>query len=100
VRPDGSSSITRPPTGSRPIPPGVRPPPGLRPPGWRPHWRPWRPGLGWRLITAPLTFAIAEELGWCHVHRYRISGMRFHRHVECHQHIRWNHRSIRYVFTE
>lgn len=58
--------------------------------------RPWRPGLKWRWIVVP-TIIIAENLDWCHYHRYRVSGMRFHRHVECHQHVRWNHPSLRYV---
>jgi hypothetical protein len=102
VRPDGSSAIIRPPVGNRPKPPGVRPPgvrpPGIRPPGFRPGWRPWRPGLRRVIITAPSSYATAEELNWCHVHRYRVSGMRFHRDVRCHQHADWNHRSIRYVY--
>lgn len=58
--------------------------------------RPWRPGLKWRWIVVP-TIIIAENLDWCHYHRYRVSGMRFHRHVECHRHVRWNHPSLRYV---
>lgn len=58
--------------------------------------RPWRPGLKWRWIVVP-TIIIAEDLDWCHYHRYRVAGMRFHKHVECHRHDRWDHPSIRYV---
>lgn len=58
--------------------------------------RPWRPGLKWRWIVVPTIF-IGESLDWCHTHRYRVAGMRFHRHVECHRHVRWNHPSLRYV---
>ena len=58
--------------------------------------RPWRPGLKWRWLVVP-TIIIAESLDWCHYHRYRVAGMRFHRHVECHRHVRWNHPSLRYV---
>lgn len=58
--------------------------------------RKWRPGLKWRWLVVP-SIIIAENLDWCHYHRYPVSGMRFHRSVECHQHARWNHSSIRYV---
>jgi hypothetical protein len=61
--------------------------------------RPWRPGLAWRWITVP-TLYFAEELEWCHVHRYRAAGMRFHDDVECHRHTLWDHPSIRYVEAE
>lgn len=68
-----------------------RPPPTVR------HARrPWRPGFRYRWIVVP-SILIAEELNWCHYHRFRVSEMRFHRDVECHQHSRWNHPSIRYV---
>jgi hypothetical protein len=70
----------------------------IRPPGFRPSWRPWRPGLGWVILTAPPTYVIAQDLNWCHVHRYAVPGMRFHRDVRCHQHADWNHPSIRYVY--
>ena len=77
--------VKRPPTAERRLPPAVR------------HARrPWRPGLRHRWIVVP-SIIIAEELNWCHYHRYRVTGMRFHRDVECHQHARWNHPSIRYV---
>lgn len=94
--------VVRPP---QPIvrPPGVRPPvvrpPVVRPPVVRPPpraYRPWRPGLTWRFIAVPSIF-IAENLNWCHYHAWRVRGMRFHSHVECHRHGQWNHRSIRYV---
>lgn len=58
--------------------------------------RKWRPGLKWRWLVVP-SIIIAENLDWCHYHRTPVSGMRFHRSVECHQHARWNHSSIRYV---
>ena len=77
--------VKRPPTVERRSPPAVR------------HTRrPWRPGLRHRWIVVP-NIIIAEELSWCHYHAYRVTGMRFHRDVECHQHARWNHPSIRYV---
>lgn len=104
VRPDGSSIVVRPP-GGRP-PPGVRPPPIIRPPGnrpppgFRPGWRPWRPGLGFALVTGALSVAAAQQLGWCHVHRWPERNMRFHDEVECHRHRQWNHPSIRYVYGE
>jgi hypothetical protein len=66
------------------------------PPAVRHARRPWRPGLRHRWIVVP-SLIIAEELNWCHYHAYRVTGMRFHRDVECHQHARWNHPSIRYV---
>lgn len=102
VRPDGSSVVIRPPGGGRPLPPGLRPPPVrppfVRPPGFRPHWRPWRRGLAWAFITAPVSYAVAEELRWCHVHRYRAAGLKFHSDVRCHFHRNWSHGSLRYVY--
>jgi hypothetical protein len=71
-------------------PPIVKPPVLVRKP------RVWRPGLRWRWITIP-TIIIAEDLAWCHIHRYRVAGLRYHDHVECHHHIDWDHPSIRYV---
>jgi hypothetical protein len=58
--------------------------------------RPWRHGLKWRWIVVPSIY-LAEELDWCHYHRYRVAGMHFHRSIACHRHARWNHPSIRYV---
>ena len=58
--------------------------------------RRWKPGLKLRLIVVP-SIIIAEDLDWCHYHRYRVPGMHFHRSVRCHQHNRWNHPAIRYV---
>ena len=34
---------------------------------------------------------------WCHVHRYKVRGVKRHRHARCHKHRHWKHRSIRYV---
>lgn len=34
---------------------------------------------------------------WCHVHRFKVRGVKRHRHVRCHKHRHWKHRSIRYV---
>lgn len=105
----------RPGSGHRPPawrPPGTRPPawrpPGMRPPGWRPPrpaarpplWRPWRPGLRYRIYAGAVSVTIASQLSWCHVHRYRVQGMPFHANVQCHRHRRWNHPSIRYVYTD
>jgi hypothetical protein len=56
----------------------------------------WRPGLAWQYVYVP-TIVAAESLQWCHYHAWRVRGMRFHRHVECHRHTRWNHPSLRYV---
>jgi len=75
----------------------------MRPPGpivGRPGWRPWRPGLRYRIYAGAVSAAIANDLSWCHVHRYRVAGMPFHSSVRCHQHPRWNHPSIRYVYTD
>lgn len=58
--------------------------------------RRWRPGLKWRWLAVP-TIVIAEDLDWCHYHRYRVSGMHFHSSVRCHRHERWNHPALRYV---
>jgi hypothetical protein len=63
--------------------------------GDRKH-RPWRHGLKYRWIIVP-TIVLAEELDWCHYHLYPVRGMRYHRSVQCHQHVLWNHPSIRYV---
>lgn len=68
-----------------------RPPPGVR----RAH-RPWRPGLRWRYVYVP-TYIIAQDLEWCHYHRWPARGMVFHRDVRCHVHAQWNHPSLRYV---
>lgn len=35
--------------------------------------------------------------GWCHVHRYKVRGIKLHRNVRCHQHRVWRHDSILYV---
>lgn len=74
-------------------PPIVRPPPPI---ALRRTYRPWRPGLSWRWLAVP-TIIIAQSLDWCHYHTYRVVGMRFHRNVECHGHVRWDHPSLRYV---
>lgn len=58
--------------------------------------RVWRPGLRWRWIVVP-TIYFAEELEWCHYHRYPVFPMDFHTSVRCHQHEWWNHPSISYV---
>lgn len=58
--------------------------------------RRWRPGHKWRWLVVP-TIILAEELDWCHYHRYRVSGMHFHSSVRCHRHERWNHPALRYV---
>ncbi|MGD9828674.1 MAG: hypothetical protein AB7E70_02825 [Hyphomicrobiaceae bacterium] len=83
----------------RRVVPRVTPPTGkrARPPRRtiRRH-RAWRPGLRWRWIPVP-TIIIAEELNWCHYHRWRVRGMHFHRAIRCHRHARWNHPAIRYV---
>jgi hypothetical protein len=63
------------------------------------YHRPWRPGLRWRWLVVP-TIIIAQNLEWCHYHRYPIFGVRFHRGIECHEHawwVPWDHPSIRYV---
>jgi hypothetical protein len=63
------------------------------------YHRPWRPGLRWRWLVVP-TIIIAQNLEWCHYHRYPIAGVRFHRGIECHEHawwVPWDHPSIRYV---
>lgn len=91
VRPDGSSVVIRPP-GWRPRPPGVRPPIG-RPP----LWRPWRPGLRFAIAAGVTSASVAAQLGWCHVHRHPVPGMRFHQDVRCHRHVNWFHPSIAYV---
>ncbi len=72
----------------------VRPPP---PPIQRYVHRHWRPGLSWSWITVVPSLIIASELNYCHIHRYRAGGMRFHDDAECHRHSDWNHPSIRYV---
>lgn len=56
----------------------------------------WRPGLKWRWLVVP-SIIIAEELDWCHYHRYRVRGMHFHTSVRCHRHDRWDHPALRYV---
>ena len=58
--------------------------------------RRWRSDRRWRWIVVPSIF-IAEELDWCHYHRYRVAGMHFHRNIRCHQHAQWDHPAIRYV---
>lgn len=58
--------------------------------------RRWRPGLRWRYIVVP-TIIIAEDLDWCHYHRYPVSGMHYHKSVRCHRHARWDHPAIAYV---
>lgn len=58
--------------------------------------RRWRPGLKWRWIVVP-TIILAEDLDWCHYHRYPVSGMHYHKSIRCHQHARWDHPAIRYV---
>jgi hypothetical protein len=60
--------------------------------------RVWRPGLRWRWLVVP-TIYFAEELEWCHYHRYPVAGIAFHTGVQCHHHEWWNHPSIRYVET-
>lgn len=35
--------------------------------------------------------------GYCHVHRYKVPGMTFHRDVRCFKHRSWNHPSVLYV---
>lgn len=111
---------------TRPMPPGARPPavrpPSVRPPGVRPpvsrppiarpprprppvivverNWRPWRAGLGFAVVGGAASLAVASQLGWCHVHRYHVSGMRFHSGVRCHRHVHWDHPSIDYVYAE
>lgn len=85
--------IRRPPAQSRPGPVVVER--RARPDGRR-GYRPWRPGLRWRFIVVP-TVVIAEDLDWCHYHRWRSPGMAPHRDVRCHRHLQWNHPSLRYV---
>jgi hypothetical protein len=69
----------------------------IRPPrlATRRH-RPWRPGLRYSWVIVP-SIIIAEELDWCHYHRWRVKGMHFHTRVRCHRHAQWNHPAIRYV---
>ena len=55
-----------------------------------------RSGRRWRWIVVP-SIIIADELEWCHYHRYRVAGMHFHRNIRCHQHAQWDHPAIRYV---
>lgn len=97
------SEVRRQPAVKRPLSDVGRKPGVKRPitehrvrPGVRHTYRRWRPGLRYRWIAVP-TIIIAEELSWCHYHLYRVTGMRFHRTVQCHRHARWNHPSIRYV---
>jgi hypothetical protein len=58
--------------------------------------RRWRSGRRWRWIVVP-SIVVADELDWCHYHRYRVAGMHFHRNIRCHQHLQWDHPAIRYV---
>jgi hypothetical protein len=98
VTPKPPSIISRRLPSFKPTPQIIRPPivRQTRPSAHRHAHRPWRRGHRWRWIAVP-TIIIAQNLEWCHYHTYRVSGMRFHRDVECHQHERWNHPSIRYV---
>ena len=67
------------------------------PPPTHPHkWRHWRPGLPYEIVVVP-SWAYGSSIGWCHYHRYKVAGMKYHRDVRCHVHARWNDPSIVYV---
>jgi hypothetical protein len=53
--------------------------------------------LRYVIVAGAISAAVASELRWCHVHRYRVAGMAFHSDVRCHRHARWDDPSIRYV---
>jgi hypothetical protein len=64
---------------------------------WRKHrYRVWRPGYSWAAIDLS-DRDFGYQIGWCHFHRYKVRGLRFHRDVECHSHARWNDPSLAYV---
>jgi len=57
--------------------------------------------LGAAILSTPPYYAPAYRVpvsrGWCHVHRYKVRGMTFHRDVRCFKHRNWNSPSILYV---
>lgn len=56
--------------------------------------------LGGAILSAPYngsSYSYRTSSRWCHVHRYRVRGITFHRDVRCWKHKNWNHPSIVYV---
>ncbi|MDP2620354.1 MAG: hypothetical protein Q8P46_09285 [Hyphomicrobiales bacterium] len=56
--------------------------------------------LGAAILSAPYygdSRAYRATSGFCHVHRYKVRGMTFHRDVRCFKHRNWNDPSIDYV---
>lgn len=47
--------------------------------------------------AAPAYRAASPVGNFCHVHRYKVRGMSFHRDVRCWQHQNWRNPSIDYV---
>lgn len=70
------------------------------------HYDPFIAGLGvgilGSIIAAPRVYGSpyvyrGAPRGYCHVHRYKLRGMTFHRDVRCFKHKYWDHPSIQYV---